>query len=239
VHPDFARLSDLSSTTTHSREPFFQIARKYYASGSKVLDVGAGNGDFAQLLGDEQVYLVDANPTTVESLKRRFPNSYCTALPDRMPFSDRFFDLIHTSHLVEHLQPAELYLLLMELDRCLAPGGFLVISAPLLWSGFYDDLSHVRPYNPAVFVNYLCASGYSGARTRPPASSAYTVVELVYRHTLVPLGYWNISATRIHAKNLLFKLTNWLRRHRLQRYEVTGYTVVLSKSQDICVSPEL
>ena len=42
------------------------------------------------------------------------------------------------------------------MDRCLKNNGYIIISTPLLWYGFYDDLSHVKPYNPEVLLKYFC-----------------------------------------------------------------------------------
>ena len=33
--------------------------------------------------------------------------------------------------------------------------GVLVISATILWDGFFRDMSHIKPHYPSVFINYL------------------------------------------------------------------------------------
>jgi SAM-dependent methyltransferase len=146
-----------------------------------------------------------------------------------MPFKDERFDLIHCSHLVEHLVPQDLYGLLCEVDRVLKRGGVFVISAPLLWHGFYDDLSHIRPYPPSVFRKYMCASGARNT-TRRAIPGEYVVENLQYRYTRRPPAYFDVSTSRRWAKTILFRMTNFLRRISFARYEVSGFTLVLRKN---------
>jgi len=131
---------------THRREPFFEIAKELISSNSTVLDVGSGNGSFANFCGHSNIYMYESNPKSVKFLKGKFPNVFQGSLP-KLPFSDNSFDLIHMSHVIEHLQPNEVYETLKEFDRCCKAGGAIVISAPLMWEGFYDDLSHITPEN--------------------------------------------------------------------------------------------
>src|SRR5690606_15521311 len=115
----------------------------------KVLDIGAGSGLFSKYFKRNDFYLFDGNDITINELKRENKNVFQGELPI-IPFQNNFFDLIHCSHVIEHLNPDVFYETLKEMDRCLKLGGHLIISAPLIWSGFYNDLSHVRPYNPKV-----------------------------------------------------------------------------------------
>jgi len=215
----------------NDRELFFKVARKYCNAGDKVLDVGAGGTGFADGVKDAEVYLLDGNPETVEALKKDHPHSYYCTVPERFPFEADTFNLIHCSHLVEHLHPQDVYSLMKEMNRCLSPGGFLAIGTPLLWSKFYDDLSHVRPYSPDVFVRYLCGSCEGASLTRPRVSSAYEVVELVYRYSPDPMPDWAIAQPQRAAKKLLLKLIKWLRTSQFPRYEVSGYVLVVQKEE--------
>lgn len=220
-------LSELLRYTTHSRELFFDIARKYCKEGSKVLDIGPGTGDFGRPLQGCELFLVEGNPESVEKLRREFDNVLLHQVPDPLPFEPETLDLIHCSHLVEHLQPGDVYSLMKEVNRTLAVGGYFVVSTPLLWDGFYDDLSHVRPYPPTVFRNYLCKD--SDARTREIVSREFHVVELRYRYRREPLAYWNISHSWTRTQGLLFRIIKFLRGINLSRYSATGYTLVLQK----------
>lgn len=227
---DIEDFETVQKFATHEREPFFAIARNYFCPGMITLDVGAGDGNFARFIGDENIYLVDGNPATVEHLKKQFKNAYSWKAQERLPFDNHFFDLIHCSHLVEHLQPSELYTLMIDFDRCLRPGGFLIISTPLLWEGFYDDLSHIKPYSPHIFENYF-GSRVSASRTRGQITSGYKVAELRYRYRVVPIPYISVTWANKFLKKLAFRLSEFLRRLRFGYYESTGYTLVMRKPE--------
>ena len=124
--------------------------------------------------------------------------------------------------------------LLLEVDRCLAPGGYFIVSTPLLWEGFYDDLSHVRPYPPRVFINYLC-SAEAYPRTRAIVSKSFRPLELRYRYTreLVPhMSIFSMKRSRRWMQRVFFWLSERCRRRDLSMYRPSGYTLVLQKDQE-------
>jgi len=214
---------------THNREPFFEIARSIIPANGLVLDVGGGDGSFARFCGLSNLFILEGNPESAEKLKAAFSNAVYGRLP-KLPFEDRFFDVIHMSHVIEHLQPQEVYDTLVEFGRCCKPGGALVISAPLLWEGFYNDLSHVKPYTPHIFKKYLCDYQENNF-TRPKISNTYKVERLVYRYKVK-----NENAIFQPSKNKFYnKLKSLFQRFyfsTFQFYEKSGYTIVLRKKAD-------
>ncbi|MFY7741076.1 MAG: class I SAM-dependent methyltransferase [Flavobacterium sp.] len=212
---------------THEREPFFALAQKYIDNNQKVLDIGAGNGDFANFCNRDDFYLFDGNEKTVELLKHKYKNVYLGRLP-KLPFENDLFDVIHCSHVVEHLEPNIFYDTLVEMNRCLKPDGYLIISAPLFWEGFYDDLSHIRPYPTAIYKNYLC-NKQNKNRTRNCVSNEYSVEEEIYRFK--ELKHLNI--THLYPRNFIgklwLKITMILKNYAFKQYQKTGYTIVLKK----------
>ena len=228
-------LRNIKPFITRAREPFFQMAKDYVEPGSVILDIGSGEGGFAKYLERDDVYMIDGNQATVELLKKSlktfsFENIQYGKLPE-LPFEGNKFDIIHTSHLVEHLAPHELYDLLKEIDRCLKPSGVLIVSAPLLWTGFYDDMSHLKPYYPSVFTNYLCSSGRN--RTRMAISSSYKVLKTQYR-------YWYAHShlkSHVFIRNKFLNMLCYIIRLGVyligfRKLEVTGYTTVLRKEAE-------
>lgn len=212
---------------THNREPFFEIATNYIKPESKVLDIGSGNGSFPDYCKRDDFYLFDGNLKTVEELKKKYINSFCGLLPS-LPFDDNYFDVIHCSHVVEHLTPDVFFETLKEMDRCLKSNGYLVISAPLFWSGFFNDLSHIRPYNPRVYQNYLCGNQLK-SRTRIVVSENYKQEKLVYRFN-PSKGEINYSIKQSGFLNKLFsKILSRIFSKGFTIYEKTGYTIVLKK----------
>ena len=144
-----------SSYFTHRREPFFEIALRYCRLTGKedpvIVDIGSGQGDFFNYCKEKnfparKLFLLDANPKTVKSNKATLTeNSLEYMAPDRLPFEDKSVDVVHTSHMIEYLSPEKMHALMLEMNRVLEDGGYLVISAPMLWSNLYNDLGHLRP----------------------------------------------------------------------------------------------
>jgi ubiquinone/menaquinone biosynthesis C-methylase UbiE len=196
-----------------------------------VVDIGAGDGSFARsqnlALRYKNLYLLDHNTESVAALKKEFPKAEVYNVPEKLPFDDRTVSFIHLSHIVEHLEPWQLYTFLGECDRVLIDGGFLVISAPLLWDRFYEDLSHVRPYAPTVFVNYLC-SKRANANAKA-ISDSYQVQELVYRFRAAPAeDGWGSRFFIIDAALRVFRVI--ISAFGFRRYMRNGFTLVLKKA---------
>lgn len=166
------------------RKATFRFAASFIEQNAKVLDIGCGSGEFADLLGKEDIHLMDWNEETVRTLRKRWMNVYCASLPD-VPFPPDSFDVIHCSHVMEHLQPESVHQALCNMDRCLCDGGVLILSFPLLHSGFYDDLSHVKPYNSQVFLHYLVKSS-NRSRTRQLIRGSYALIDQMYRYKVKP-----------------------------------------------------
>lgn len=212
---------------TQDKNTFFDFAKQLILPESCVLDIGAGNGSFAKHCGRNDFYLFDGNIETVEKLKKEHPNSLQGYLPE-LPYNDSFFDLIHCSHVLEHLDHQTFYESIKEIDRCLKRQGYLVISTPLLWDKFYDDLSHVKPYTPYIFIKYLTLKNKERA-TRMSISEKYSVEKLQYRYREVPLteDLYNINANIFIG--IVFKFLNLLYRLGLRKYIKNGFTIVLKK----------
>ena len=214
------------------RYPFYDIVKEFLPSGEEeiLVDVGCGDGEFARHLNllkkYKNVFLLDGNAKTLNTIEDGY-NKVVYKAPDELPFNNDSVSLIHCSHLIEHLSPTELYSFLKEIDRVLKINGILVVSTPMLWQRFYDDLSHVKPYNPEVLINYLVRLPKN--RTTDSISSSYKMVKLIYRYRAVgadeglqgDLMLWDFVIQII--KKILSKL-------RIKRYIKNGYTIVLKKT---------
>lgn len=211
---------------THKREPFFQLAIDLIKAEDRVLDIGPGNGQFADQCKRKDIYFLEGNEKSANYLKERFENVHCGELPV-LPFGTHFFNLIHISHVVEHLHPAELYETLKELDRCCVPGGAIVISTPVLWEGFYDDLSHIKPYNPVVFQKYLC-NGNNYSLTRKAISESYKTERLVYRLKEKKI-LESFKKSKSLLPSLIYEGYDFVRKNIIAQHKITGYTLVLRK----------
>ena len=211
------------------------MAAKYLPpnKNASIVDIGAGNGLFVDYLHlaskYENLSLLDGNNITVESLNKRFKNAILYKAPERLPFESHTVDYIHCSHLIEHLYYHELHQFLKEIDRTLKDNGIFIVSTPLLWDIFYNDLSHVRPYNPSVFLHYL--SNISDNSSSPRISENYSALELVYRYehfTRFSEG-WGSAIMNVDFAIQLFKKI--LLKLKIHKYKKTGYTLVLKKNK--------
>jgi 2-polyprenyl-3-methyl-5-hydroxy-6-metoxy-1,4-benzoquinol methylase len=221
-------IKNIFNFSSQRREPFFNLAKKYISDSSIVLDIGAGNCAFAGFIGRNDITMIDGNSETVQKNRSRYPNYHYGQLPD-LPFKDKYFNVIHCSHVIEHLPPNDLFLLLKNCDRCLQNEGYLIFSTPLMWSQFWDDLSHVRPYSPKIFEKYLCKESNENP-TREKITNNYTIVELQYRYILKPVGN-EIVFTRSDLMNFIFKIfMKLLNRVGFRHLDKTGYTIVLKKA---------
>ena len=212
---------------THLKEPFFKFARDKIKENSFVLDIGAGNGKFSEYCNREDLYLFDGNEQSIKELEKKYKYVFHGYLPS-LPFENSFFDVIHCSHVIEHLTPEIFYQSLVEMDRCLKKGGFLIISAPLMWEGFYNDLSHIKPYNPHVISSYLCANNIS-THTNDQISSDYQVEKLEFRYRERDLLQHPINTKNDFIIGLFLKLYAALKNRGFKNYEKTGFTIVLRK----------
>ena len=162
----------------NDRETFYARLEPYVSKATKILDVASGDCSFGKYFKDNKVNEIEKNK--IEGVER-------WQVEELIPFDSQAFDIIHCSHFVEHCTPDQLYDLLCEMDRVLKPGGIMCISAPLLTDGFYEDLSHIRPYYPGVFINYL--TGHKQACHTKNIIGGYSQVLLQYRYS------WSLQKT--------------------------------------------
>lgn len=212
--------------TGRKRGPFFEIARPYITG--LVVDIGAGDGEFFKTLDitrRPETIALESNSLTVKKLQNEGIDARLYTAPERLPFGDKSVSVLHSSHLIEHLSPEDLYTLLQEIDRVLATDGILIVSAPLLWEKFYDDLSHIKPYPPKIFINYLVSGGTQ--RTRQKISTAYSLENLVFRYGVAERSLFSTYRIIDFLLQKSFVLGNKL---GFRRYYKNGYTIVLRKN---------
>jgi SAM-dependent methyltransferase len=211
---------------THERKPFLYITRSYLNDRKRILDIGAGKGSFIQFLGRNDIYALDGNMVAVENLKKLTRNVVQAILPD-IPFTDNSFDSVHASHILEHLYPEDFFNTLKEINRVLKVGGVFVISSPLLWDGFYKDISHIKPYHPEIFEKYLCAEREASSMAKSQIGG-YLIRDLIYRYQLKELK--PIIIRHFHLFNFLSLLfVKLLKKVGIGYPHKTGYTIILEK----------
>lgn len=98
-------------------------------TGSKVLDVGCGNGKTTAALinMDMDVTGLDFSPSAISYCISIFGNKakFSIAECDDMPFADGSFDAVTAVHVLEHLDDVQLKDTISEIKRILVPGGLV------------------------------------------------------------------------------------------------------------------
>jgi 2-polyprenyl-3-methyl-5-hydroxy-6-metoxy-1,4-benzoquinol methylase len=160
----------------------YDASRPQYAAAlllphgpQKVLDLGSGLGEFADLMSkkDFQVVCVDGNSAFIDCIRARGIEGYvCDLEHGRLPFGNSVFDGIVCLEVIEHLSTLET--LLLESRRVLKPNGWLIISTPnygfwvfrllyLLGRGPIfesQDFRHSRFYNVRTLKQELQRYGF-------------------------------------------------------------------------------
>ncbi len=130
------------------KNPFFVK----YLKHRRVLDIGAGRGEFLAL--DPVNFVgVDVDPALVAHCCERGMQVHCMSA-FALDFPDASFDAIHAAQLIEHFSPTEAAQFLGEASRVLQPGGIVYLTTPGI-RNVWNTFSHIRPYPPDSFKKLL------------------------------------------------------------------------------------
>ncbi len=159
-----------------SRKQRLRLALKEYGladlAGRSVLDVGSGTGiwlDFWHQYGAERVVGLDFAQASVDKLTVQFPDDLIVRADmseKSLPLSDTMrFDVISAFDVLLHIvDPDGFRRAIANLARHCAPGGWLIISDPIIQGGgyvpphSYAEHNIVRPL--AEYRDILTANGF-------------------------------------------------------------------------------
>lgn len=160
--------------------------------GRRLLDVGAADGLLSRKLTDRgwRVTAVEGDPVLAQAGARHCERMLTMNLDREIPDGEGPFDVIVYGDVLEHL--VDPLRVLVELDRNLAPGGFVVISVPnvahlwirlLLLFGRFDyldrgilDHSHLRFFTERSLRAMLADAGLSIARFTATPAPLYQIL---------------------------------------------------------------
>ena len=218
--------------TTSSREPFYDIIKSYLplSSEARIIDIGTGNGSFPFYLKLNKLYknliLFDSNPESLKNINNH--NTILYTLPNKLPLDDISIDFIHCSHVIEHLHFSDVYSSFIEIDRVLKKDGVVVFSGPIFSNGFYNDLTHVKPYNPSVFLNYFIQDKEN--QTLSVLPDDYLLLKLVTRYEQIKPNHtigWKSDIIIIDF--LIQIIKKIILKFKISRIVETGFTIILKK----------
>lgn len=186
----------------------------YFKNAKKILDLGCGEGEFIGL-DRKRIIGVDSNKKSVLLCKKKKLKAVF-GLATKIPFENDFFDAVHCSHLIEHLFPHDAHKMLSEVTRILKRNGIFVLSTPILWEGFYNDFTHIKPYNPQSIIRYLVSNGRDK-----------TLTEIRGRFRKVDL-FWRFRPINLPGK-FGYLIGNFLYQFGFHSLTRDAYTLVLKK----------
>lgn len=146
----------------HRNEVIFTIG-KDYLEGSKIYDVGGGNGFVTRYLQQKKIEVTLVEPGekgAINARSRGVEKVYCCTV-EEMDFENNTVDGFVFFDVLEHIEEDEKFLRLLN-DK-LRPGGFVLLTVPAkqyLWSYEDDVAGHFRRYDRESIRVTLQKSGY-------------------------------------------------------------------------------
>ncbi len=125
---------------------YVELVIRYAPTGSKILDLGCGNGISARLLNqvDFDVVGTDISPLFLKEARNwenpKLRYQVCDVL--ELPFENESFDVICSNELIEHLPDVETAL--TEMVRVVRKDGKIVLSGPNLCSPLTPFVDWIR-----------------------------------------------------------------------------------------------
>lgn len=198
---------------------------------ARILDVGAGHGDFADIFAGRRYYSLDIVP---------YPEVDLVAdLGEANPFKDGTFDTVVLMNVLEHVYESRA--LLQSITRILSLGGFVIFTVPFLLK------VHQAPFDFARYTPYFIEKMAAGAGLAVESLQAYNDPQYLLNESLGNAWQYSIESQprsqQMIAKGLVFfiqRLINMLGRVTRKGFIAdaagqpnpapVGYLVVLRKN---------
>ncbi|WP_253260462.1 class I SAM-dependent methyltransferase [Moorella sp. E308F] len=142
------------------------VARHLPAAGSRVMDVGCGDGWLAGYFPQYEWHGVEPDPALRKSAMANGVRAV-SGRAEELPYPDGHFDAVCMFDVLEHLPDDGTAL--AEARRVLRPGGLLFASVPLhprLWSAHDEACGHYRRYRKGELERAARRHGFVLAERR-------------------------------------------------------------------------
>ena len=136
--------------TDYPKKLIKYLTQKYkIKNNSKILDLCCGRGEFINEFIENgcEGFAIDID----DKCQEYFPKinfKSCDLSKDKLPWNDNTFDVVFNKSVIEHFHTPEH--MLSETYRVLKSEGIIITLTPS-WThnmkNFYDDFTHVQPYN--------------------------------------------------------------------------------------------
>ena len=182
-------------------ERYFKPFVSRFAGCSRVLEIASGQGFFLDMLREASIGAtgVEADEALCSQARSRglkvMQADFFSFLENS---SEKQYDGVMASHIVEHFLPVQVEELLGLLARAAKPGSPLVILTPNIANlrravgDFWRDPTHVRPYPVSALAKLLRRTGWELAESFEYTDRKPSVYKaIVYRLRNLLIGrYW-------------------------------------------------
>lgn len=146
-----------------------EYIQPYVGSNKAVLDLGAGYGDFINLIKAKKKYALDISPDLKDYFDKdvTFISKASGSLED-IPTNS--LDVVFASNLFEHLERSELDQTMKGINRCLKKGGSLILLQPnfrYAYKNYFDDYTHKAVFTHLSLVDAMHGYGFKSIKTIP------------------------------------------------------------------------
>ena len=153
----------------------------------EVLDLGSGDKAFYNVCLNKGIDISEIDGSMGIDFEK-----------DILPYKDEEFDIVMFAAVIEHLYSANL--VLSEIYRILKPKGILIITTPnftYAFKNFYNDPTHVHPYNPISLTKVLEMNKFRNNKVYP------WLINKSVNYWKIPFKFF--VASKLPFKNHTFK----------------------------------
>jgi len=189
----------------------------------KYIEIGSGLGRFVKIVHDQfnfNILAIEINKELAEQTNNLGIKTCNINFLDNQLESDQF-DIVHCSHVIEHIPYPNIVIFLDELLRITKPEGCLIIRSPLMSTEFYTCIDHIRPYPPKAILDY-----YSNPQQQQVGKYSILPVKIKLRRTAWSINGYSYNPI-IRTINLCLKLSWSVFRFPFSKPD--GYVAIFKK----------
>ena len=186
-----------------------EYLQSYVGSDKTVLDLGAGYGDFINLINAKKKYALDLNPAVKDYFREEvvFINKPSSSLED---ISTNSLDVVFASNLLEHLDPKQLDKTMKGVRRCLKKGGVLILiqhNFRYSYKNYFDDYTHKAIFTHISLADALFEYGFTVKKV-VPRFLPLTLKSRLPKSYMLTKAYIN-SPVKPQGKQMLLIFEGW------------------------------
>lgn len=136
----------------------YLIKRFRLKKGDKLLELGAGNGDFLEEYYKRGLKCYGVDKEISPLVGKQFKIKKVDITKGKLPYPDNFFDIVYHKSVLEHFYRDEVDWMMGETRRVLRKGGKLIILVPD-WNSqienFFEDYTQIHPYDELAIEDLL------------------------------------------------------------------------------------